>query len=350
MTEAAIDIVIPLYNPGKVFKSCIKSILNQSFQQWNLILVDDGSTDGSEKLCDRYSAKDSRITVIHQKNQGSVASRKNGVLECDPTHFITFCDADDMLTVNALEKLYSAAIENNADIVCGNSIRFFKCVKIKEGYQRPCFNEKKTYSHQEILDELYVSYFGSPNFPNNLWAKLYRYDLIREAVEQPPVVNFYSDDLSVMCYILPRVNRLTIIPDTVYRYRIGGGTSHYMSFMMDDCLAMYHYKKKLSDEWTMPQDVDNLLKMELKNIVYSWLRMYREKGGFSEEQCVQEIERVCCIPEIVEAMKLHYKDHYKVGFRDLLRDRKYSQILAYIDNDIHQGGVKQTIRNFLMKL
>lgn len=351
MMDAVIDIVIPVYNPGKVFKNCIKSILNQTYRQWNLILINDGSTDGSEKLCDKYATIDSRIIVIHQKNQGSVAARKNGVLACNPAHFITFCDADDMLTADALEKLSTAANENNADMVCGNSVHVFKGVKMQSAYQPPCFEYKTTYSHKEIIDKLYVSFFGISNFPARLWGKLYRYDLIREAVEQPPVVKFFADDLSVMAYVLPRVQTLTIIPDIIYKYRIGGSTARFMPSMLDDCLSMYHYKRKLALEWPMPQNVDRLIRIELKNMAYTWLRMCCEKGNYTEAQCIQEIRRICNLPEIEEAVNLSGEDKSgRNGFRDMLRDRKYDQILACIKSDIHQVGVKQIIRNLLMKL
>lgn len=350
MNDTMIDIVIPVYNPGKAFKSCIKSVLKQTFRDWRLILVDDGSTDGSEKLCDEYARKDDRITVIHQKNQGCVAARKNGVLACDPGHYVTFCDSDDMLTKDALEKLYSAATENNADMVCGNSIRFYKGIKQKSGFKPPCFESKMTYTHDEIIDKLYVSCFGITNLPVNLWGKLYRYDLFRETVDQPPVVRFFAEDLSIMVFMLPRVKRLTIIPDIIYKYRIGGGTNRFMPSMLDDCLAMYHYKRKLALEWPMPQDIDRLMKIELKNMAFTWLRMYREKGGFSDKQYAQEVERVCNLAEIIEAVKPDYKEKNLIGFRNMVRDLQYDQIIAFVDSAIHRTGLKKTIKKLLTKL
>lgn len=71
-----IAVIVPVYNAGKKLKTCIKSILKQNYENWGCILVDDGSADGSGKICDRFAQKDCRIHVIHQKNKGSVEARK----------------------------------------------------------------------------------------------------------------------------------------------------------------------------------------------------------------------------------------------------------------------------------
>lgn len=75
-----IAVVIPVYNAKRYLRQCIKSVLNQTFQDFCLVLVDDGSTDGSGQICDAYAARDPRIKVIHQKNQGSVQARREGVM------------------------------------------------------------------------------------------------------------------------------------------------------------------------------------------------------------------------------------------------------------------------------
>ena len=105
--QTDIAVVVPVYNAGKKLEACIKSILNQNYENLVCILVDDGSTDGSSKICDRFALKDCRIHVIHQKNKGSVESRKIGVLceKAQKSKYITFVDADDKLSSDALKKM-----------------------------------------------------------------------------------------------------------------------------------------------------------------------------------------------------------------------------------------------------
>lgn len=113
-----LSIVIPIYNKEAYVEVCLKSLLEQDFQDFELIAVDDGSTDGSGDLCDRMAAKDQRIRVIHQKNGGVTAARRRGVEEARG-RYIMFVDADDMLLPHAMRVLHAAIEETQADEVVG---------------------------------------------------------------------------------------------------------------------------------------------------------------------------------------------------------------------------------------
>lgn len=128
MQQNEIAVVVPVYNTGeKKLKRCIQSILNQTFQKFSLILVDDGSKDDSGAICDRFAEKDTRVTVIHQENSGSLAARNAGILstQAQNSRYICMCDSDDILPRDAFKTLYSAAVRNEADFVCG---RTAKCI------------------------------------------------------------------------------------------------------------------------------------------------------------------------------------------------------------------------------
>ena len=127
-----ISVIVPVYNCEKYIGKCIKSIQKQTFQNWNLILVDDGSKDRSGKICDRFAQADSRITVIHQQNKGSVEARKAGVLSpvAQKNPWIMMCDADDTMPPDALEKLYHAARKYGAEMVVGQTVRMYKGLRL----------------------------------------------------------------------------------------------------------------------------------------------------------------------------------------------------------------------------
>ena len=113
-------VIVPVYNTGKnKLTKCIRSILAQSYQQFVLILVDDGSTDDSGAICDGFAVQDARVKVIHQTNKGSVEARKTGVFseEAQTAKYIAFSDSDDTMPKDALEKLVTVAEKEQADCV-----------------------------------------------------------------------------------------------------------------------------------------------------------------------------------------------------------------------------------------
>lgn len=114
-----ISVVVPVYNVCEYLSSCVESICHQTYQQLEIILVDDGSTDGSGVLCDRLAAKDARIRVIHQENRGLSAARNTGIEAASGT-WIAFVDSDDWIDTDMLELLHRLAVEEQAQIVeCG---------------------------------------------------------------------------------------------------------------------------------------------------------------------------------------------------------------------------------------
>ena len=105
-----IGVIVPVYKTEKYVAECIESILAQTYTNFRLILVDDGSPDGAGLICDEYAAKDSRITVVHQKNAGVTRARARGVAVADDCEYIAFVDSDDAIKRETLELLYNAAL------------------------------------------------------------------------------------------------------------------------------------------------------------------------------------------------------------------------------------------------
>lgn len=113
-----ISVIVPVYNAEKYLNRCIESILDQTFKDLELILVDDGSKDSSGDICEKYAGRDQRIKVIHQENKGQAAARNRGVFSA-AGEWIAFVDADDMIQQQMLEYLYRAVISTNSKIaVC----------------------------------------------------------------------------------------------------------------------------------------------------------------------------------------------------------------------------------------
>ena len=172
-----IAVIIPVYNTGKKkLTKCIYSVLAQTYRQFILILVDDGSTDDSGAICESFAQKDPRVLAIHKTNKGCVEARKTGLFSdaAQTAKYIAFCDSDDTLPRDALEKLVTAAEKEQADCVCSNMRRVYRKITIPSRFQSPCLSVDgpRVYPNAEILSEVYVSCFGVSDYPVNLWGKL----------------------------------------------------------------------------------------------------------------------------------------------------------------------------------
>ena len=126
--QGLIGVIVPVYKVEKYIAECIESILAQTYTNFRLILVDDGTPDNAGKICDEYAEKDSRITVIHQKNAGATQARARGVDEAADCEFITFVDGDDTITPAALQELH-ILMKKNTDIVIVDYHKLFAFCK-----------------------------------------------------------------------------------------------------------------------------------------------------------------------------------------------------------------------------
>ena len=115
MTKALVTVVIPVYNVEKYLEYCIKSVVEQTCSEIEILLIDDGSTDGCPEICDEWAGKDSRIRVIHKENQGLGLARNTGI-ENATGKYICFFDSDDYIAKDTVEKIYGLAEKEKSDI------------------------------------------------------------------------------------------------------------------------------------------------------------------------------------------------------------------------------------------
>lgn len=159
-----ISVIVPVYNAEQTLKECIDSILTQSVKDFELILIDDGSKDSSPNLCDQFAQKDSRVIVIHQKNEG-VSSARNAGLDIAKGKWITFIDSDDSITNGYFENINNA---HEDILICG--------FKKKKGQQLfKGFNPKDCYCHS--LSDFLKTYLSN-SIVRSPWGKFFQHKLI----------------------------------------------------------------------------------------------------------------------------------------------------------------------------
>lgn len=133
MKEKILTVIVPIYNVQKYLEKCLESIINQSYQNLEIILVDDGSSDQSGKIADTYKEKDNRIQVIHKENGGLLSAKYAGISIASGT-YVTFVDGDDWIKKSMYEELMMLMVENDVDIVTSGCIRFYSEQRQIESY------------------------------------------------------------------------------------------------------------------------------------------------------------------------------------------------------------------------
>ena len=204
--KALISIIIPVYKVEKYLEKCIQSVINQTYENLQIILVDDGSPDNCGKICDEYAERDQRIEVIHKSNGGLSDARNKG-LEIAKGEYIGFVDSDDYIEADMYEVLYNLLKQYNADV----SICNFYTVSQGKIAIKNVDSGIKEYTRIEILKEILLD----NNIQSYAWNKLYKKDLFDEI--KYPVGKKY-EDIGTTFYLLEKCNKVVVTGKPEYYY------------------------------------------------------------------------------------------------------------------------------------
>ena len=202
-----ISVIIPCFNVEKYIDRCLESVLNQTYQNLEILLVDDGSTDGTGESCDRYSQKDERINVVHKKN-GGLSSARNAGLDICRGHYIVFIDSDDWISADAIQYLYDLRKRYEADFSIAS-------------YMRVYGNKEKIYcdyEEYELTQREFLTKFFKIDTQENVqyaWAKLYKKELFSD-IRYP--VNYVFEDVPTTFEIAIKSKRIAYSTKIIYFY------------------------------------------------------------------------------------------------------------------------------------
>ena len=204
-----ISIVVPIYNVEKYLNKCLDTIINQSYKDLDIILVDDGSPDNCGKICDDYAKKDKRIRVIHKKN-GGLSDARNCGLEVAKGEYICFIDSDDYIELDMIDKLYTAICNENAEIaICGMMIEYENGKKIDKTIK----NNKKIVMNKidglKMLNSFYL-------FDMATCDKMFKTNLFGQDIRYP--IGKKSEDFYTTYKLFYKSNKSVYIPDALYHY------------------------------------------------------------------------------------------------------------------------------------
>ncbi len=309
--QAEISVIVPVYNVEKTLDRCLESILCQTFQDFEIILVDDGSTDGSGSICDRYAAEYPQISVIHKENEGLGPTRNVGIRAAEGK-YIYHCDSDDWLKPELLEKVHGAIVDNDADVAVFGYDLFTE----KDGEIIP-------YSQTVLADGVYA---GGKEIKKLFSKEYFNSFVVLSACNRMYKKSFITDngiyfpslrrcqDMAYSMLLFDKIEKLVTIHDTYYCYIIQPGVYKGRSYseMIDIYCTIYSMSAEYFEKWGL---FDEELKQKLNSDIcekianysaYAWIVKYADR----------EKENICCLleNETVTRMFATYQNSKKSRF------------------------------------
>lgn len=324
-----ISVIIPAYNVEGYLEKCLDSVLAQDFKDYEVILIDDGSTDNTPKIADTYAKKDNRIQVIHKKNEGVSIARNTGI-DLAKGEYILFFDGDDFCESYCLRELYETAMDKKVDSVIYGYFRY-ENQAIKETCY-PIFN-KEFYSGEEILEKLAIRYIGISQKSINAWLGNHENALY---VENPALWRMMVSTRIIKENKVRFNPNLKVGEDTIF-------TTEYLSYAKT-CYVLqkcYYYlvTRETSTIYTYEKNAVAKLEgkvklLDARNEVTSKIRKH---SGFD----IETYWRGTVIMSCMEIAFLMAKRNPNIGF-----GKRYKMFLSYIKIP----EVQKIIKEFKLEL
>lgn len=301
-----ISIIIPVYNGEKYLQRCLDSIQHQTYTDFEVIVVDDGSTDGSGEISDNMAKTDSRFHVIHQKNAGVSEARNAGLLQAKGD--VTFIDADDYVGSDYLEKLIKGLAYPEVDIsYCIWRDEYEGKNRTAESYPQNRGGQQDT-----IIDSQDYDWNGKLEHPI-VWSAIFRKEILNGLAFDK---RFYvGEDSLFFAQCVKKARKLYFVHDTVYNY------VHYQE-------SAYHGKfdsRKVTEIYAWEEicklyrgtSAENMVKVALAKRIKKFCCTYCSEHAFSDSDCLKEL--------IVK-----YHGIQNVYFKELIKTRKYKELVTGI--------------------
>ncbi len=322
-----ISLIIPVYNVEKYLCQCLDSVLDQIYKDLQILLVDDGSTDRSGIICDKYAVRDSRITVYHTANHG-LSSARNFALGKATGEYIAFLDSDDWLEKTAMRHFLDIALQTNADIV---ACRFFQ-EYVKKTVELGGINTEFTVEGSEILSTMVIE----RKLTEDVWNKFYRARLFN-SIRYPEGRIF--EDKATTYKLLQKASVLAYTPAYLIHYRNRANS-----------LSNIHSMKSLVDYWVVYRErfdtigsiSEQYYRVALSECIGAISRMWRWYAGCSEEEkkgaqkCLDEMQRFV-EEHRNEVLNGEYSKHVKAACYYTKYQKPQTFKLLYFVNTVYRN-------------
>ena len=350
-----VSVIVPVYNSERYIRECVDSILSQSFQDYELILVDDGSTDGCGEIIDGYAARDSRVRAVHQKNGGPSAARNAG-LDAASGRYVYFADSDDILDAQLLETVIPRMDEGYDMVVFG-----FRIIPAPDKKERENMAYTVRQETKVILDddEKKAEFIAGPFRRRSIrwepWNRVFRREIIEERqIRFGYDRRVFAEDMYFTYFYVAHASRILLLPECLYTYRKHEGSvsagfqNHLMIYSSNRMTELFYEHCRACDDCRYLYDHFLPIYYLLHKGAVRRLRRYQWKNGLSMDKA-REILRgsVVDYPVFIERMTQMYGapavvESYKKDKHPFLQltDRLYTGELL----DLPASGIKKGVR------
>lgn len=205
-----VSIIIPVYNVNNYLRRCLDSVVGQTYQKLEIILVDDGSTDNSGKICDEYAQIDNRIIVVHKIN-GGLSDARNVGIDIASGKYIAFIDSDDFVSTKYIQILLEEIMKKNADIAICKYVKGSRDDFVKENNKK---RKIKCFKSVEMLKNWHGKY---KHVETVAWNKLYKLSLFKENNISYPQ-GYYNEDVQTTHLLINKADNIILIDEVLYYY------------------------------------------------------------------------------------------------------------------------------------
>ena len=220
MDNILISVIVPIHDTEIYLPQCIESILNQTYPYLQIILIDNGSTDGSGEICDRYAAIDNRIEVVHQRDMGATGARKSG-LQKARGRYIGFVDSDDYIEPQMYERFLEEILASGADFV---HFGYWE-ERIEKSEKKNVLEKQVIKTDEKVMEYIKESLLEEKNCMSpSMWSKLYNAEFIKSNFLKVPNECSYGEDKVCLFRCMLEANSVALVDEAYYHYRIRNGS------------------------------------------------------------------------------------------------------------------------------
>ena len=306
MKPGIVSVIVPVYNPGRRLIKCIESVLNQTYGDLDVILVNDGSDDGSGDICDYYASQDRRIQVIHTENNGVSIARNLGISKARG-EYIQFVDSDDYVEPQMTELLVRAMVSHRTDVVMCGLRRINNNETITSAFNTTgCFSINDFV--KENIEIISDNVIGSP------CNKVFKRGIINKHTVRYPVDVHYAEDLLFNYEYLKHSNSVVLLPDALYNYCRFNSDSLSSKFR-EDCYDHLYMVYKSTMGFVRRYDLDEterrLLANKFANLYVSLVgHLYREDSTLSLAEKREILDAVFSDREVLRIIDGAHMDRF----------------------------------------
>ncbi|MDO5564315.1 MAG: glycosyltransferase family 2 protein [Eubacteriales bacterium] len=304
-----ISIIMPVYKVEKYLPKAIYSIISQTFESWELFLIDDGSPDNSPKICDEYAKRDERINVIHKNNEGAAIAR-NVALTKAVGEYICFFDSDDYVEQDMLKNMYEKASDENLDLlICGFYIETF--IKKNNSYFTLHYvPEDKIYHNKENFRKEAYKYFDNNMFYSP-WNKLFKREYIKN--NNIKFKNIYRDDFPFVIDTIKDIEHIGFMHNQYYHFlreREDSETQKYVPTLFEKREEEHNMVCTLYKYWNLYNDknsLDMISRRYIDRIIECFVNFLNPKSNLSKKNIYEKISNIISSKEYDEALNNSYR-------------------------------------------